>query len=151
MQFFPTPPPPLFLACRIPATLSSATTEVGSSILAASPVWLPRPALLLSVTWLNSLVSLCEPGPGWLSCFTACDLRAVTTACSGKARRRSSKRLVGGGGGGWSREGGGWRRGGWRRGGWRRVGWRRGGWKRGGGEDPIPLGARYPSGSCLGQ
>ena len=23
--------------------------------------------------------------------------------------------------------------------------------EKGGGEDPIPLGARYPSGSCLGQ
>ena len=82
----------------IPATLSSATTEVGSSILVASPEWLPRPALPLLVTSLNSLVSLCEPGAGRLSGFRACDLKAVTTACNGKVRKHSSRRLGGGGG-----------------------------------------------------
>ena len=77
-------------------------------MLMASPAWLPRPALLLLVTSLNSLVSLCEPGAGWLSGFRACDLRAVTTACNGKVRKHSSERLgVGGWGRGVEQKGGG--------------------------------------------
>lgn len=85
VQQFSTHSPSL-IGC-IPATFSSATTQVGSCILLPSPLWLPRPAVLLPVTSLSSLVSLCEPGMGWLSGFRACDLRALTTVCSGKARK----------------------------------------------------------------
>ena len=79
----------------IPATLRSAATDMGSSILVTSPLWLPRPAWLLLVASLNSLVSLCEPGGGWLSGFRACSLRVATTACSGKGRDRQPEEEVG--------------------------------------------------------